>query len=250
MANNVNNMADAVIKQIMEGKTPREAIDMALDEKAGYHKEKRIRDGKPEVVMVKNKKRKVHHTLTAGQKKAIKKAHSAAANKRRAKSIKKGAKMGLYKESVEMGQEVQAEAMEAQAEVAEVKEAEEEAVAALEIGCPACTEANLELVDSEEGDVVLVCPACGETFVLCNTSEIEDDEDGDDDEDEAPIEEAPAEEPAEEAKEVEAEANSVAEEAPVQEDCDGEECDGQECSEPKCGEPETEETGLFFAVED
>ena len=148
MANNLN-MADAVIKQIMEGKTPREAIDMALDEKAGYHKEKRIRDGKPEVVMVKNKKRKVHHTLTAGQKKAIKKAHSASANKKRAKSIKKGAKMGLYKESIEMEQQVadvQADAMEAQ--VAEVNEAEEEVVAALEIGCPACAEASLELVDS------------------------------------------------------------------------------------------------------
>ena len=44
----------------------------------------------------------MHHVLTADQKKAIKKAHSAAANKKRAKSLKKGNKMGLYKEGMEI----------------------------------------------------------------------------------------------------------------------------------------------------
>ena len=256
------NLTESVIQQIMEGKTPREAIDMALDEKAGYHKEKRIRDGKAEVVQVKNKKRKVHHALTAGQKKAIKKAHSAAANKKRAKSIKKGAKMGLYKDSVELNADVAvAESQEMEAQVQEVNavsEAEEEA-AGVVIPCPDCANANLEVIDGEEeDDLILVCPECGKTYVICDTEEIEDDDD-DDDKDGAPAEEVPAEEaPAEESVEVEAQAaEAVAEEAPVQEEeCgDPENCDGQECNEPECGdgencgEPENEETGLFFEAE-
>lgn len=243
MANVRTNVTDAVIRQIMEGKDPRAAIDAALDEgtsvteKAGYHKEKRIRGGNAEVVNVKNKKRKVHHALTAGQKKAIKKAHSAAANRKRAKSIKKGAKMGLYKESIDL-----------------MAEGDEEEVKGLGIACPSCGEGQLEIFtdpEVEETDgVLLVCPDCGETFVICSTSEIEDDDDKDDDDKddddkkedagEAPAEEAPAEEtPQDESVE-------------VSEKCEGDECT-EECGDEKeenCGDGEPqEESGLFFAAE-
>lgn len=218
MANSRVNLTESVIRKIMEGADPRTAIDTALDEKAGYHKEKRIRDGKAEVVNVKNRKRKVHHTLTPGQKKAIKKAHSAAANKKRAKSIKKGAKMGLYKEGISF-----------------MSEAEEEVVQGLSITCPACGEGALEIVDGEE-DLVLVCPECGETFVICATSEIEDDEDDDDDDKDEQEEKAEAEEPAEDAEAEEPAEDEDAEK--TEESCD------------KCGgEEECDDSGLFFAAE-
>ena len=243
MANVNANVTDSVIKQIMEGADPRTAIDAALnestkvDEKTGYHKEKRIRDGKAQVVNVKNRKRKVHHALTAGQKKAIKKAHSAAANKKRAKSLKKGAKMGLYKEDINL-----------------VAEADEE-VQGVVIPCPACDNANLEIFVDPEGEetdgTILVCPECGETFVICSTSELED-EDADED---AKEEEKAAEEevPQDEAVEQPAQA-PVAEEAPVSEECGDEnkecgdenkECDGEN---NECGEPE-QESGLYFEAE-
>lgn len=227
----VKNLTESVIKQIMEGVDPRAAIDAALDEKAGYHKEKRIRDGKAQTVNVKNTKRKVHHVLTADQKKAIKKAHSAAANKKRAKSLKKGNKMGLYKEGMEIMSE------------------EEEQVIGLTLNCPACGEGALEIFDDPESEnegIILVCPNCGETFVVCSTAELEDEKDDDDDEDEKDDEEkaeeeAPEEEaPAEEAPAEEEAPQDEAVEAPA---CDGN-CDGEVCD----GEPE-EETGLFFAAE-
>ena len=252
MANVDTKLTESVIKQIMEGADPRVAIDAALDEKAGFHKEKRIRDGKAQVVNVKNSKRKVHHTLTADQKKAIKKAHSAQANKKRAKSLKKGAKMGLYKEGIEMeAQVMEPEIQEAQVqEVNPVVEAEAEAVAGLVLSCPACAEGSLEIVDGEGEDLVLVCPACGETFVICSTSEIEEDDDDDDDDKDESEEEAPADEEAPAEEEVPAE--PADEEAPQDESCetpetcDDENCDGENCEEcaPEC------ESGLFFAAEE
>ena len=237
-------VTNSVIQQIIEGADIRSAIDSALDEKAGYHKEKRIRGGKATTVNVKNTKRKVHHALTAGQKKAIKKAHSAQANKKRAKSLKKGSKMGLYKEDINI-----------------VAEAEEE-VAGLAIACPACANANLDVFvdpDGEETDgTVLVCPECGETFVVVSTSELEDeDDDKDDDKDDA---EEKAEDAAEDAAEAEVPQDEsvetpatapVAEEAPVaeSEDCGDAECDDAECDDTnKACEPE-EESGLYFAQE-
>ena len=239
MTNSRVNLTESVIKQIMEGADPRVAIDQALDEKSGYHKEKRIRDGKAEVVNVKNKKRKVHHTLTPGQKKAIKKAHSAAANKKRAKSIKKGAKMGLYQGKYSR-------------DLRFVTEAEEEELQGIGITCPAGGEGVLEIVDGED-DLVLVCPECSETFVICATSEIEDDDDDadeqeekDDAEQEDAEEEAPAED-VEEPAEEEAPAEDAEEEEPAEDDAEKAEeckkvCDGDECDP-------TEESGLFFAAE-
>jgi len=238
MANVDTKLTESVIKQIMEGADPRVAIDAALDEKAGYHKEKRIRGGKAQVVNVKNTKRKVHHVLSPEQKKAIKKAHSAQANKKRAKSLKKGAKMGLYKEDIDL----QAQVMEAE-EDAEV-EAPAAETAGLVLSCPACAEGSLEIVDGEGEDLVLVCPACGETFVICSTSEIEDDDDDDDDDDkdDAAEEEAPADE--------EVPAEPAEEEAPQDESCETPEtCDGEDCDDAECGDPECE-SGLFFAAED
>ena len=232
-------VTNSVIQQIIEGADVRSAIDSALDEKAGYHKEKRIRGGKATTVNVKNTKRKVHHALTAGQKKAIKKAHSAQANKKRVKSLKKGSKMGLYKEGINI-----------------VTEAEEEEAAGLVIACPACANANLDVFvdpDGEETDgTVLVCPECGETFVVVSTSELED-EDDDKDDDKDDVEEkaedaAEAEVPQDESVETPA---PVAEEAPVaeSEDCGDAECDDAECDDAnKACEPE-EESGLYFAQE-
>ena len=234
------NATDSVIRQIMEGVDPRTAIDSVLDEKSGYHKERRIRDGHAEVVNVKNKKRKVHHTLTPDQKKAIKKAHSATANKKRAKSLKKGNKMGLYKEGIEM-----------------TNEAEEEVVAGIGIACPACGGA-LEIFadpEAESTDVVLVCPDCGETYVLCNTSEIEDEESEDnEDDDKDEKDDADKEEGAEDAGDAEAAEEEVPQDEAKECDgtgCNGTECDGNECDDQACDgacEPE-EESGLFFAAE-
>ncbi len=245
---NVNTkLTESVIRQIMEGADPRAAIDSALDEKAGYHKEKRIRGGKATVVNVKNTKRKVHHTLTADQKKAIKKAHSAAANKKRAKSLKKGAKLGLYKESVSIM-------------------SEDEAVEAtgLILPCPACGNANLEIFTDAEGEdtdgIVLVCPDCGETFVICATSEIEDEEEDDaedekdDDKDDAEDKEVKGEEDVDAAeKEVPQDEAKVSDENadPVKEATDAEHTDDcEDCKDANCddGQPE-EESGLFFAQE-
>ena len=235
MANSRVNLTESVIKKIMEGADPRAVINQVLDEKSGYHKEKRIRDGKAEVVNVKNRKRKVHHTLTPGQRKAIKKAHSAAANKKRARSIKKGAKMGLYQGKYSR-------------DLRFVTEADEE-VQGIGITCPACGEGVLEIVDGEE-DLVLVCPECNETFVICATSEIEDDDDDDDDADEQEekddAEQEDAEEPAEEDAE-EAPAEEAAEEPAEEEDAEKAEeckkvCDGDDCDP-------AEVSGLFFAAE-
>ena len=237
MANSRVNLTESVIKKIMEGADPRAVINQALDEKSGYHKEKRIRGGKAEVVNVKNRKRKVHHTLTPGQKKAIKKAHSAAANKKRARSIKKGAKMGLYQGKYSR-------------DLRFVTEADEE-VQGIGITCPACGEGVLEIVDGEE-DLVLVCPECSETFVICSTSEIEDEDDDDDadeqeekdDAEQEDAEEAPAEDAEEPAEE---ESVEDAEEAPAEDDAEKAEeckkvCDGDDCDP-------TEDSGLFFAAE-
>ena len=256
----------SLIQKIMEGANPREVIDSAVNEKAGYHKEKRVRDGKVTTVNVKNTKRKKHVVLTAAQKRAIKKAHSAQVNKKRGKSLKKGAARGLYKDGVELNGEAVAEEQELNAtpEVQEVAvsapevapevqapvvEAEEEASAPAEpvIICPACGGKSVEVfVDPETGDefeeTVFVCPDCGASFVLCSADDEEEEgEDEDDEKEDAKADEAV---PEDEAAEVAPEASAVAEEAPVAEECEG--CDDEDeedkdaCGEPECGTPESE----------
>ena len=258
-----------LIQKIMEGAEPREVIDAAINEKSGYHKEKRIRDGKVATVNVKNTKRKRHVTLTPAQKKAIKKAHSAMANKKRAKSIKKGAAKGLYKESVDaiqVDQAMEAAAAEVQANAAEAiaEAAEDEAPAAPAIICPACGGKNVEIfVDPDQEDeveeTVFICPDCGASFVLCSADDEEEEDDDDDKDDDKDDEEAKAEAeaPQDESAKVEDAAAPVAEEAPACDDAPvAEEDAAEECGEPEkcddaeCGEPEDSETGLFFAAED
>ena len=263
MANVNTNLTESVIRQIMEGTDPRVAIDTALDEKAGFHKEKRIRDGKAEIVNVKNRKKKRTKALTAGQKKAIRKAHSAAANRKRGKSLKRGAKMGLYKEGIDL----EAQVLEAEEEVdvtveepveAPAEEAPAEEAACLVIPCAKC-EAALEIFDDPDTDdegIILVCPECGAVYTVDEVDE--DDDDDDDDKDEENAEEPAAEEAAAE-EEVPTDESVEISEGCEGGDCEDEcdpvdpDCDGQECGEPSPEVAEEvapeEESGLFFAVE-